>query len=403
MGITKSKKGLALVLFFILLSFFDLVYPSKGDDVNRIVPQIGRAIFFGVMISFLLSIRLKGYKIPKPILGKAINYLIVIFGFISLLHLELIFDNFFAYIKVFYWITGFYFFYSALVTGLIQLKHLEYFVVAAVIIYFLSVIRDYSNRNLWVGSKDFFVSNNAYHLLKLFPLVLLFQNKVKNILILLIAIGIIISFKRGALLAFCVGFLIYYLYILFRVKEKKILKLALGIGIILIGFYYFSLNMDVFLTRVEDFESVETAGSGRGKMFGLILNEMFTNDNILVIFFGNGFYATLDFFQKTIGHSIVAHSDVLEFLFNYGILGLTAVIYFYYKVYMIFKFYKRTYYGLVMLIWLVVIGLGSSYSVNLFAPEMIYAIIPIIILEANRIWIIRNANNLILPEKVDIT
>lgn len=71
------------------------------------------------------------------------------------------------------------------------------------------------------GSKNYFVSNNSYHLLKLFPLVLLMKNKYTNVLILLTAIGIVLAFKRGALLAFSIAFIIYYFYILFKIKEKN--------------------------------------------------------------------------------------------------------------------------------------------------------------------------------------
>jgi len=390
MGITKSKKGLFLILFFTLLSFFDLLYPSKGDNVDRIVPQIGRAAFFGVMLVYLFNMRVKGYRIPEPITGKAIKFLLILFCVVSLLHLELLFKNLFPFIKVLYWIVGYYCFYYAVVTGLVSKRHLNILVVAVVIIYFLVILRDFSNTALWKGSKNYFVSNNSYHLLKLFPLVLLMKNKYTNVLILLTAIGIVLAFKRGALLAFSIAFIIYYFYILFKIKEKKLLKLILGIIVLCVASYYFFVNMDVFLSRVEDFENVETAGSGRGKMFSLIFNEMIGNDSPLVLLIGNGFYATVDFFQRTIGHSIVAHSDVMEFFFNYGIMGLGAIIFFFYRVFKLFLFFKGTYDGMVVFIWIVVIGLGCSYSVNLFAPEMIYAVVSLVILEAKRVWQLNN-------------
>ncbi|MBV7269251.1 O-antigen ligase family protein [Winogradskyella luteola] len=393
MGITRSQKGLAFVLFFILLSFFDFLYPSKGDNVDRIVPQIGRAAFFGVMLGYIINLRLKGVKMPRPITGNALNFFIIVFGGISLFHLDLVFKNIFPLVKIFYWITGYFFFYYAILTGLITKKHLIILVVSLVVIYFFVILRDFSNRDLYKGSKTFFVSNNSYHLLKLFPLVLLVKNRFTYVLILLTAIGIVLAFKRGALLAFSIAFLIYYFYILFKVKEKKLLKLILGICIVGIAAYYFMSNMDVFLTRLNDFESVETAGSGRARMFTLLIDEMFNNDSPLILLFGNGFYATVDFFQKTIGHSIVAHSDFMEFFFNYGIIGLIAIIFFFYRVLKLFLFFKGTYNGLVLLIWLVVVGLGCSYSVNLFAAEMIYAVITLVILETNRVQILSRMGN----------
>ncbi|WP_243472936.1 O-antigen ligase family protein [Winogradskyella sp. MH6] len=393
MGIAKSKKGLVLILFFTLLSFLDLLYPSKGDNVDRIVPQIGRAAFFGTMLVFVVSNLIKGYRIPQSIVGKAVKYLLFLFTILSLLHLSLVLDNITSVIKILYWITGFYFFYQALISGVIKTKHIEYFTIAAVLIYFLVVLRDYTNRNLWEGSKDFFVSNNAYHLLKFFPLVLLFQNKLKNVLILLIAIGIVLAFKRGALLAFGLSFVIYYLYILFKEKKGKLKKLILGIAIVAAGAYYFIQNISVFLSRSEDLESVDSAGSGRGQMFRLIAEDMILdNFQPLKFIFGNGVYASKEFFQKTIGHKIVAHSDVLEFFFDFGLIGLVILILFYYRVYKLYRFFRKEYYGMVLKIWLVASGLSSLYSINLFAAEMIYAILPIVLLELERLKRLRNHN-----------
>ena len=386
MSIAKSKKGMVLILFFTLLSFLDLLYPSKGDNVNRIVPQIGRAAFFGVMFVFVLSNLIKGYRIPQSIVGKAVKHMLFLFAILSLLHLNLVVDNIESVIKILYWITGFYFFYQALISGVLKKKYIEYFVVAAVLIYFLVVIRDYTNRNLWEGSKNFFVSNNAYHLLKFFPLVLMFQNKLKNVLILLIAIGIVLAFKRGALLAFGLSFVIYYMYILFKERKGKLKKLILGIAIVAAGAYYFIQNISVFLSRSEDLENLESAGSGRGQMFRLIAEDMLIdNFQPLKLIFGNGVYASKDFFQKTIGHRIVAHSDLLEFFFDFGLIGLFALMFFFYRVYKLYRFFRKEYYGLVLKIWLVASGLSSLYSINLFAAEMIYAILPIVLLEFERL------------------
>lgn len=90
----------------------------------------------------------------------------------------------------------------------------------------------------------------------------------------------------------------------------------------------------------------------------------------------------------------------MEFFFNYGILGLGAIIFFFYRVFKLFLFFKGTYEGLVVFIWMVVVGLGCSYSVNLFAPEMIYAIISLVILEARRVWILNNNTMTSLTNKL---
>jgi len=386
-------KGGFLVLFFTFLSFLDLLYPSKGDDVSRIVPQAGRAIFFSIMLIFNVLYLAKGYKTSHTFTGRSINYLIILFTVFVHFHFTLMLENIVSIIKIVYWLTGFVFFYLAIISGVIKTKHMEYFTVLAVLIYFFVVIRDFLNPNLWKGSKDFFVSNNAYHLLKLFPLVLLFQNKLKNILILLIAIGIVFSFKRGALLAFTLSFIYYYSHVFLKEKKGKVKKLFLGVAIFSAGLYYFFQNISVFLKRTEDLENVDSAGSGRGRMFRLIIEDMLVdNFEPLKLIFGNGVYASKDFFQNTIGHKIVAHSDFLEFFFDFGLIGLSIQIFFFYRVYKLYSFFRKEYYGMVIKVWLIVILISSLYSINLFAAEMIYAILPIVLLEFERLKRLRIQN-----------
>jgi hypothetical protein len=130
---------------------------------------------------------------------------------------------------------------------------------------------------------------------------------------------------------------------------------------------------------------VKTAGSGRGNMYSLILDDVFGNNiEVVKLLFGNGIYATKQFFGETIHHFIVAHSDVLEILYDFGLLGIFLVIYFFRSIYKLYIRYKKTIEGDALLIWIITIGLSSIYSVNLFSPEMIYSILIIAYLDAKK-------------------
>jgi hypothetical protein len=389
----KKTLGRIFICFFTLLCFFDLLYPSKGENVSRIVPVIGRTLFLFLCIFYVLYKKLiSELKIKKTVTGGAFVILgILISVFSIIINIDSYILNINSVVKIIYWICGFFFFYYTLLIGTINEKQLKYFVVTAVVIYFGVIIRDFINVDLWRGSKNYFVSNNSYILLKLSPLVLLIGGRFKKVLLVIITIGIILSFKRGAILAI---FVILFFYLLYDMKKsspfKSIFFITAFSGII---YSFLNLNLDVLLSRLSDFEEIDSFGSGRGKMFRLITNDMLIeNFNIVNFIFGNGFMSTKDLFEKEIGYRISAHSDFFEFFYDFGILGLIIFLICIRKIYKLYVFFKKTEYNLAIKSILIIILLSAFYSINFFTPEMIYLVIPLAFLEFKRIKIIYSKN-----------
>ncbi len=378
--------GFFAVFILCFLSFTDLIYPSKGEEVNRVVPQIGRAVFFVIMVMTILHINIKNGVSRLSQVGQSIAYLLFMVSAFFLLDVENLEEGLMDFVKIIYWMVGFFYIRNLVKNGLISVKQIETLVIVLVIIYFLIVVRDSTNQALMWGSRFYAVSNNGYNLLRFFPFVLLLPNKtMKNILIGIIALGAVLSFKRGVIVAFAIGFLVYYLRVITNSKRRKFIDILAGAVVFGAAIYFIQDNIEVIEHRMQDFNDLKTAGSGRGNMYSLILNDVF-GDNIEVfkLLFGNGIYATKQFFGETIHHFIVAHSDVLEILYDFGILGILLVLYFFRSVYKLFIRYKKTIEGDALLIWIITIGLSSIYSVNLFSPEMIYSILIIAYLDAKK-------------------
>jgi hypothetical protein len=384
--ILGKHTGLFAVIILCFLSVTDLIYPSKGDEVNRIVPQIGRALFFVVMVMTVFHINLKNGITKLSSVGKSVLYLFLMVTAFFLLNAENFGEELMDFVKIIYWMIGFFYIRNLVKNELISQRQIEVLVITLVIVYFLIVLRDSSNQALMWGSRFYAVSNNGYNLLRFFPFVLLLPNKtLKNILIGIIALGAVLSFKRGVIVAFAIGFSVYYFRIIINSKRRKLIDLIVGALAIGVAVYFVQGNMEVIEHRMQDFSDVKTAGSGRGNMYSLILDDVFGNNiEVVKLLFGNGIYATKQFFGETIHHFIVAHSDVLEILYDFGLLGIFLVIYFFRSIYKLYIRYKKTIEGDALLIWIITIGLSSIYSVNLFSPEMIYSILIIAYLDAKK-------------------
>jgi len=384
--------AVAFIIGLVLLTITDLIYPSKGENVNRLVPQAGRALMFLFMIISIAYLSFKFIKIPKsPILFVSIIFLL--YTIISyLLRIDYVGTNFMSFVKTAYWVLGFLLVYILSYNGFISERHLYYFIIPSVALFFLIILRDFSNVTLFRGSKEYFVSNNGYNLLRFFPYVFLIRkNSIKISLIFVIGMGVILSLKRGTMLAFIVASVVIYFILLFSKKENiRVSKVGLlVVGIIVSAMFSYAIlsNLETILHRLQDLENIETAGSGRGRMYGLIINEMLFQSNVFRFFFGYGFLATIQFFDTSIGHPIVAHSDLLELFYDYGLFGLLIFTAFFSSINKLRKNVKKQSYShwLALTVWLIIISMSSIYSVNLFSPEMIYSIFMVAYIQGKNI------------------
>jgi hypothetical protein len=168
---------------------------------------------------------------------------------------------------------------------------------------------------------DFFerADNVGYTLL---GIVLLFSilkpSKVHLVLITLAFFATLLSLKRGAMIS---GSIIYFFYIL-NYRNQVLMKynffnLFVFFGIFFGSFFSLLLFSDVFLYRFFK----DTGGSGRDQFYSLILKG-WNESTLYRQLIGNGFFSTLDHLGNTYGAAIYAHSDWLEILYDFGLIGI---------------------------------------------------------------------------------
>ena len=163
--------------------------------------------------------------------------------------------------------------------------------------------------------------------------------KKNKILFLLSALAILITVKRGAIIAFAAGNLFYYLG--FVKSNFNFKQIFYGISIFLVlalaGSYFFNTYeiqiADRFTADQFDLEN-DRAGSGRVGLYTGLYNDWLESDNK---FFGFGNQE--DTYRNI--RRLHAHSDILGFLYNHGLVGIILILILYIKIYNFYLIYRK--------------------------------------------------------------
>lgn len=182
-------------------------------------------------------------------------------------------------------------------------------------------------------------NNSSYTILYFMPFVLCINNnKLKIIWLLIIALVLLTSLKRGGIIAFVVGVISYYLIDFLRNSNshKNIFRFFVSIIPISIAMFYLFEYIDESMDNVLTyrFEKLETdEGSGRLDIWKWVLNDI-QNNSIIEWFFGHGYNGVLN--NSTLKMS--AHNDFIEVIYDFGI-GIFILYIILYKF--LFSYSKR--------------------------------------------------------------
>jgi O-antigen ligase len=166
--------------------------------------------------------------------------------------------------------------------------------------------------------------NDAYFLLLNLPLVLLLRQKMlRNAAILVIMAGLLLSFKRGGVIAFVVA-MAAYSFAYAKIGQRRVGR-ALMILVAFSIIFFFAFN---FVSQrvggywTERFSTItEDQGSGRFEIWREVLDLQLTSD-IPGWIFGHGYSAV----SRSTSNERSAHNDFQEVLFDYGIIGFTLYL-----------------------------------------------------------------------------
>lgn len=179
----------------------------------------------------------------------------------------------------------------------------------------------------------FFASlNTGYYVLLSYPLAMLSKSKIKKIVCSVIMIVIVLlSMKRGGILAAIVGFVLYILLSKkngrFGFFSKMILAVVLVGGL----FYAVPVINDISGGTLEhriEFTLEQGDEEGRASMYPKVWRAAI-NSPIINIIFGHGHEAVV---RDKVVEGLSAHNDYLEFFYDFGIIGLILLLSFHIKL-----------------------------------------------------------------------
>lgn len=327
------------LLLFTLIPL-DWVFPSGMratqigvDNASRVIPQIVRGLLLLLMLSY---IALTGYA-PSAY-GFSIGlslFLFTSYMFVSIfISPSELTSRLFYFIKSLLWIVTAIASYRFTLAGYLSATRIRYFAGVIVIISSAYTIPFclYPNATHLIGhNADYSV------LLWCIPLLLLtYPSLGVLVLVGLASIAVLVTVKRGAMLAlFFSGIVFSAISIIISTRKKKLqdlIVIILVMAVIAIGLVWQWGNLEKRMEK--DIYRGSGIGSGRGAFYPIIVAEWY-NSSTFSFLFGKGFFTVRDTLDNKYGERIYAHSDWLEILHDMGILGIVLFVYLHFRMLLI--------------------------------------------------------------------
>lgn len=174
--------------------------------------------------------------------------------------------------------------------------------------------------------------NTSYYVLFAYPLVLLNDSKLKKLIAtVLMVIVVLLSLKRGGYASISVAFILYLLFGTETSLLKKTILAAFCVGLLI----YLVPKIDDMTngTLAARLEFSQTGGDdeGRMSMYPIVWRAVWNSDAFEQVF-GHGVNTVVT--NKVLSGD-AAHNDYLEFLYDFGIIGLFLLIYYQMQLFII--------------------------------------------------------------------
>lgn len=325
-----------LLLFLIKWGLPFLVVSDFGSALiaNALLLNISRGLRMIILLLFIIE-NIKNIKIIQKFYFAKFLFIFALIQFLYIFTDPIFMEGVWQFSKVLFWILGLNVLFVYGYKNKLTLEDFEKVTKRVTILAFLFTGVYYAT-----GLLDTDYNVAAYLGVFLYPVLLFTSDNYKRnrLYIILITITVMVTIKRGAMLAFLATNIVFYFWSLYN--QFKIKKLMLGLTILavitLIGFYLITKQED----RIEDRFSTEQidinnpkAGSGRVGLYTSLFTEWKHSNNV---FFGFGNQA--DSHRWGSWRRTHAHSDIFGFMYNFGLVGIFLIFIFYIKI---IKFYRR--------------------------------------------------------------
>jgi hypothetical protein len=361
-------KNLEIINFNIgiILKGFSVIFFSGFLILNRII--IRGFIFKNVLKYFLF-----------------INFTYSIFS-------SSILENIYFSIRILYWIIIVFTFYYLYQKEYITKYSLRKMIISTTIIGVFFTLFLMSN-------SEEHQNGSAYTILWCLPFLFYFKRTfLINLVIFLAFTAVIFTIKRGAIIALILSILVYTFgkFIINKsvVNKFKTIGLSIIVSIILVGII--SLVWDQISVRLQD-----TGGSGRDILYaGLILK--YLDSDLVSYIFGYGINS-VQIYSKILYNSnsefgVAAHSDWLQYIFDFGLLGFLFMLNLHKGFLRLVKFnyrYKTELFPSLIMTYLI-FSITTVYSFILNTPDALFfgLLIAFFTVESNNLnSSIRSSNN----------
>lgn len=163
--------------------------------------------------------------------------------------------------------------------------------------------------------------NFVYYLFLAIPALLFFKKNIYIPALIITAIAIMLSGKRGPIFVILLICLIHPILQAFiakgRVSKSIGALLLMAVALLFLSVYY----QDIFERSIDRVLSLKSdKGSGREDIYKIVLEGYF-NKGVSGIVFGNGFEST-----KVLTDGYTAHNDIIEVLYNYGFIAFLILL-----------------------------------------------------------------------------
>lgn len=236
------------------------------------------------------------------------------------------------------WATHFLIYYIiASKTALDERRIVSTFSILAMLASFLVMVL-FNSRNVAEGGVGFTGGlNSSYFVICLLPWVFLIQKKrLKFVLLAVAIVAVFLSMKRTAIIVLALQLLLFFIFNgVGKTRRGAFRKLLITGASLLVLFYIFTYISSTYLdngiqTRFEMAEDDDMGG--RPFIWGVLL-EKFDNSSFFYKLIGHG----ADSFLQDGGIELSAHNDYFETLYDFGILGLSFLIFFIISLFMKIK------------------------------------------------------------------
>ena len=192
-----------------------------------------------------------------------------------------------------------------------------------VFIFLLSFYFSNYNNNIFIEVSS--QNNPAYAVLFYAPILLCINNKlIRYIVLFITGFALFYSLKRSGIAAFVLG-LVAFFYVTLKISDKKNKKFAYVLLCCLCLFGVGEITQDLLGDRIElltnRFSTMEDIGSGRGDIYQATW-KMIEKCDIFDLFVGHGYEGV----AQDSPFACSAHNDYLEFMYDYGIIGLILLL-----------------------------------------------------------------------------